>query len=97
MTSLPAYSANILLRGTIPILTALPLPVEGTHLVYFLSTDSTKVDDGCDADALQGLPLAGKVVVIQRGSCAFTDKMSNVAAAGGCVTRLSARAPSLPR
>lgn len=81
VTSLPAYHANILLRGTIPILTALPLPLTETFLVYFLSTDPTKTDDGCDAFP-EGLDLTGKVVVIQRGSCAFTDKMSNAAAAG---------------
>ncbi|ORY84132.1 peptidase S8/S53 domain-containing protein [Leucosporidium creatinivorum] len=84
VTSLPAYTANILLRGTIPILAALPLPITDTLVVYFLSTDPTKTDDGCDA-LPAGLDLSGKVVVIQRGTCLFTDKMSNAAAAGARV------------
>ena len=45
------------------------------------STDSDSVNDGCEA-AINAADLAGKIAIIDRGSCAFTDKVLSAQNAG---------------
>jgi len=39
-------------------------------------------DEMCSTDGLSGSALTGKLALIQRGSCAFTDKVNNAASLG---------------
>ncbi|MCP4345062.1 MAG: M28 family peptidase [Desulfobacterales bacterium] len=38
--------------------------------------------DGCEAEDFEGIDLTGKIALIQRGDCAFTDKAQNAQNAG---------------
>jgi Zn-dependent M28 family amino/carboxypeptidase len=38
--------------------------------------------DGCEADDFQGIDLTGKIAVIQRGTCNFSEKVSNAESRG---------------
>jgi subtilisin family serine protease len=89
VTKLPAYFANVLNRPALPYLSALPLDLSSLPSnmlnVYFTSTDSTITNDACSALPDSTPNLANYVTVVQRGSCTFDQKMSNVAAKGGKV------------
>lgn len=85
VASLPAFTANVLLRGSIPVLSATPLPTTKTYLVYFLSTSSSTTSDGCSELPSSTPDLTDRIVIIQRGGCDFYDKLNNVFNAGGCV------------
>ncbi|GAA5989001.1 hypothetical protein JCM5350_001746 [Sporobolomyces pararoseus] len=89
VTKLPAYNATILGKPALPYLSALPLDLSSLPSnmlnVYFTSTDSTITNDGCSPLPDSTPNLANYVTVVQRGSCTFDQKMSNVAAKGGKV------------
>ncbi|KAG8901449.1 hypothetical protein FRC01_009845, partial [Tulasnella sp. 417] len=63
----------------------LPLKVDGSLPIYATSTDTDIADDACNPLPDTTPDLSGSVVIIRRGSCAFTQKLANVAAKGGKV------------
>ncbi|WP_350547511.1 PA domain-containing protein, partial [Pseudoalteromonas sp. 5-MNA-CIBAN-0065] len=40
------------------------------------TVDSTSINDGCEP-AINAAELAGKIAIVDRGSCAFTIKVKN--------------------
>ncbi|KAG8929169.1 hypothetical protein FRC01_004741 [Tulasnella sp. 417] len=74
----------ILSNGHTPIVyySLTPLPISGSLPIYALSTDTTVANDGCDPLPDSTPDLSGYVVLIRRGSCAFTQKVANAAAKG---------------
>ncbi|KAG8979396.1 hypothetical protein FRC05_008381 [Tulasnella sp. 425] len=64
----------------------LPLNVNGSLPIYATSTDTNIADDACNPLPDTTPNLSGYVVVVRRGTCAFTNKLANVAAKGGKVT-----------
>lgn len=64
----------------------LPLKVNGSLPIYATSTDPNIVDDACNPLPDTIPDLSGYVVVVRRGTCAFTNKLANVAAKGAKVT-----------
>lgn len=89
VTKLPAYLAGVLGRPALPYLSALPLDLStlpsNDLRVYFTSTDSSITNDACNALPDSTPNLANYVTVIQRGTCAFTQKLKNAAAKGAKV------------
>ncbi|KAH8828652.1 subtilisin-like protease [Flagelloscypha sp. PMI_526] len=59
-----------------------PLKVTDTRPIYLVSNDSTVANDACDPLPDTTPDLAGYVVVVRRGTCAFTQKLDNVVAKG---------------
>lgn len=56
---------------------------DGVNLeAWAASYDTTKADDGCAPFPADTPDLSNKIVLIRRGTCAFTDKMNNAAAFG---------------
>lgn len=62
-----------------------PLPVNGTLPVFATSTSTTVPDDACDPLPDTTPDLSGKVVLIRRGFCDFSQKLANAAAKGAKV------------
>lgn len=69
----------------ISYLSAIPLPVNGSLAVYATSTDPSTETDACDPLPDSTPDLSDKVVIVRRGTCAFTQKLQNVADKGGKV------------
>ncbi|KAF7357681.1 Minor extracellular protease vpr [Mycena venus] len=59
-----------------------PLPVTETLPLYATSNDTTVVDDACNPLPASTPDLSGFVVLVRRGTCAFVDKLANIAAFG---------------
>ncbi|KAJ7680663.1 subtilisin-like protease [Mycena polygramma] len=59
-----------------------PLPVNGTLPLYATSNDTTVADDACNPLPDSTPDLSGFVVLVRRGTCAFTAKLANIAAKG---------------
>lgn len=76
-----------------PLAGAITAPV-----VYDTTNAGTRL--GCSnatgANPWVGTPLAGKVVLVDRGSCSFSLKIANIAAAGGVVGVIALVDGSLP-
>lgn len=89
VTKLPAYFATVLGKPALPYLSALPLDISTLPSddlrVYFTSTDSSITNDACNPLPDSTPNLANYVTVIQRGTCAFTQKLKNAAAKGAKV------------
>ncbi|MBB1304176.1 rhombosortase-dependent M36 family metallopeptidase [Pseudoalteromonas sp. SR43-5] len=49
------------------------------------TVDSTSINDGCEP-AINAAELAGKIAIVDRGSCAFTIKVKNAQDAGAIAT-----------
>lgn len=96
---LPTYQANIKSNSPIAYMSPTPLGATGTYNVYFTSNDSSLATDACSALPANTPNLANSVVVVQRGTCTYTVKYKNIAAAGGKVVLLynSADALMLPQ
>ncbi len=60
----------------------LPLKVGGTHPIYATSTDPSIANDACDPLPVSTPDLSPFVVIVRRGSCAFVQKLTNIAAKG---------------
>ncbi|KAJ7187896.1 subtilisin-like protease [Mycena filopes] len=61
----------------------LPLPVTGSLPLFATSNDTTVLNDACNDTLPATTPDLSKfVVLVRRGTCAFTDKLANVAAFG---------------
>ncbi|KAJ7263763.1 subtilisin-like protease [Mycena rebaudengoi] len=65
--------------------TPFALPVTETLPLYAISNDSTIVDDGCSPLPASTPDLSGFVVLVRRGTCAFTTKIANIQAFGAKV------------
>lgn len=74
----------ILSNGHAPVVyySLTPLRIPGSLPIYALSTDTTVANDGCDPLPDSTPDLSGYVVLIRRGSCTFTQKVTNAAAKG---------------
>ncbi|KAJ7282918.1 subtilisin-like protease [Mycena rebaudengoi] len=59
-----------------------PLPITETLPLYATSNDSTIVDDACNPLPESTPDLSDKIVLVRRGTCAFTDKIANIQAHG---------------
>ncbi|KAI1795577.1 subtilisin-like protease [Ganoderma leucocontextum] len=81
---------NLTVQGVthdpITYFSALPLAVKDTLPLYATSKDATIVDDACNPLPDTTPDLSKYVVLVRRGSCAFTQKLGNVAAKGAKVT-----------
>ncbi|KXN90803.1 Minor extracellular protease vpr [Leucoagaricus sp. SymC.cos] len=64
---------------------ALPLPVNGSLPIFATSNSTTVVDDACNPLPDDTPDLSGRLVVIRRGTCPFTQKLTNAAAKGANV------------
>ncbi|MBY7782183.1 M20/M25/M40 family metallo-hydrolase [Vibrio fluvialis] len=49
---------------------------------FNFDSDTYDSSDGCEASDFEGKAIAGKIAVIQRGSCSFSDKVINAQNAG---------------
>ncbi|MCG6507453.1 aminopeptidase, partial [Vibrio parahaemolyticus] len=49
---------------------------------FNFDSDTYDSSDGCEASDFEGKAIAGKIAVIQRGSCSFSDKVVNAQNAG---------------
>ncbi|CEQ43168.1 SPOSA6832_05076, partial [Sporobolomyces salmonicolor] len=81
----PAYSAPILGHPPMPYMSPMPFNLTDDYFVYFTSTNTSVPNDACDPLPSSTPDLSNKVVIVQRGTCDFTVKQANVAAAGGTV------------
>lgn len=59
-----------------------PLQISGSLPIYALSNDTTVTDDACKPLPTSTPDLSNFVVLIKRGTCAFTQKLDNAAAHG---------------
>uniref|UniRef100_A0A0K3CFE5 BY PROTMAP: gi/472583139/gb/EMS20793.1/ subtilisin-like protease [Rhodosporidium toruloides NP11] gi/647397360/emb/CDR40336.1/ RHTO0S05e01794g1_1 [Rhodosporidium toruloides] n=1 Tax=Rhodotorula toruloides TaxID=5286 RepID=A0A0K3CFE5_RHOTO len=82
-TYLAAYYAYLIKRDPVPYISPTPFNLPNNYLLYFTSTDTSVTDDACNPLPSTTPNLANRVVVVQRGTCGFTVKQQNVAAAGG--------------
>ncbi|KAF5385811.1 hypothetical protein D9615_002603 [Tricholomella constricta] len=62
-----------------------PLPFTGALPIYATSNDTTIADDACNPLPDSTPDLSPFVVVVRRGTCAFVDKLANIAAKGAKV------------
>ncbi|KAK0225536.1 pyrolysin [Armillaria fumosa] len=78
---------NVTVEGVdhdpIPYLEAVPFNVTGDLPIYATSTDTSITDDACSPLPSDTPDLSGYVVILHRGTCAFTQKLDNAAAKGG--------------
>ncbi|KAK0476786.1 pyrolysin [Armillaria novae-zelandiae] len=70
-------------RNPIPYLEAVPFNVTGDLPIYATSTDTSITNDACSPLPSDTPDLSGHVVILHRGTCAFTQKLDNAAAKGG--------------
>ncbi|BGP32519.1 hypothetical protein JCM10296v2_004300 [Rhodotorula toruloides] len=82
-TYLAAYYAYLIKRDPVPYISPTPFNLPNNYLLYFTSADTSVTNDACDPLPSTTPDLANRVVVVQRGTCGFTVKQQNVAAAGG--------------
>lgn len=81
---LPAFAANVvgqksvIYQGTVYG----PLVSNKTLELYFTSTNPANTTDACQP-LPKGLDLSNKLIVVQRGSCLFVEKMTYVASRKG--------------
>ncbi|KAJ7680615.1 pyrolysin, partial [Mycena polygramma] len=75
-------------HGGIPYFMALPLNVTGAWPIYATSTNISQPDDACAPLPDSTPDLSPYLVVVHRGTCAFTQKLANVAAKGGKVVMI---------
>ncbi|KAF7376432.1 Subtilisin-like protease [Mycena sanguinolenta] len=69
----------------IPYFMALPLNATGDWPIYATSTDISQVNDACNPLPDDTPDLSGFVVIVHRGTCEFTQKLSMIAEKGGKV------------
>ncbi|KAK0213189.1 pyrolysin [Desarmillaria ectypa] len=78
---------NVTVKGVdhspIPYLVAVPFNVTGDLPIYATSTNTSITDDACSPLPSDTPDLSGYVVILHRGTCAFTQKLANAAAKGG--------------
>ncbi|KAK0437979.1 pyrolysin [Desarmillaria tabescens] len=78
---------NVTVKGVdhnpIPYLEAVPFNVTGDLPIYATSTNTSITDDACNPLPSNTPDLSGYVVILHRGTCAFTQKLANAAAKGG--------------
>lgn len=81
------YGATVTSHADIGMISVLQIASFGAE-TFDVSGDLVRLEDatapinnGCEA-AVNGADLAGKIAVIDRGACAFTDKVLNAQAAG---------------
>lgn len=78
---------NVTVKGVdhnpIPYLEAIPFNVTGDLPIYATSTNTSITDDACSPLPSDTPDLSGYVVILHRGTCAFTQKLANAAAKGG--------------
>jgi hypothetical protein len=86
-TVIPIQNATVqgVQHDPIPYLQALPFKVTTPLEVYATSTDTSVADDACSPLPDSTPDLSNKLVVVRRGTCAFTEKLDNIAAKGGRV------------
>ncbi|KAJ6594206.1 subtilisin-like protease [Mycena capillaripes] len=72
----------------IPYFLALPLNVTGAFPIYVTSTNLSQPDDACDPLPDSTPDLSPYLVLVHRGTCAFTQKLANIAAKGGKVVMI---------
>ncbi|GEM09984.1 subtilisin-like protease [Rhodotorula toruloides] len=87
-TYLPAYYAYLTKRGPVPYISPKPFNLPKNYLLYFTSTNTSVTNDACNPLPASTPDLSNRVVVVQRGTCGFTVKQQNVAAAGGKILLL---------
>ncbi|KAJ6498979.1 pyrolysin [Mycena sanguinolenta] len=69
----------------IPYFMALPLPFIGQWSIYATSTNISQVDDACNPLPDDTPDLSSFVVIVRRGTCQFTQKLTMIAEKGGKV------------
>ncbi|MFV9507857.1 MAG: DUF4397 domain-containing protein, partial [Oscillochloridaceae bacterium umkhey_bin13] len=76
----------------------MPSGVISGEVVYDTTSSGTKLgcSDGDGTNPWTGTPLAGKIVLVDRGTCSFSLKTANIAAAGGIVGIIGLIAPGAP-
>lgn len=77
------YAALINGNISVPVLSILPLPLVGNFEVFFTNLNTNVPDDACKPLHSYVPNLAGKIILVQRGTCPFDDKLYNVVAFGG--------------
>lgn len=84
-TAIPLQNATIQGVDHAPITyySTLPFPETGPFPIYATSNDTTVVDDACAPLPATTPDLSSYLVIVKRGTCAFTQKLANIAAKGG--------------
>ena len=59
-----------------------PFEFDSLPLVHVKKVNSTESSEGCEPADYAGMDLAGKAVLIQRGTCSFSTKWKSAAGAG---------------
>ncbi|KAJ7282961.1 subtilisin-like protease [Mycena rebaudengoi] len=67
----------------IPYFMATPLDVTGEMPIYATSTNISQTDDACQSLPDDTPDLSSYLVIVHRGTCAFTQKLMNIAAKNG--------------
>ncbi|BGP48624.1 hypothetical protein JCM10450v2_004500 [Rhodotorula kratochvilovae] len=80
-----AYYANVRGKPPVPYMSPQPFNLPNDYILYFTSTDPAVTNDACSPLPSSTPNLAGRVVVVRRGTCDFSVKLANVAAAGAKV------------
>ncbi|KAI0040635.1 subtilisin-like protease [Auriscalpium vulgare] len=70
-------------RDSLPYFRLQPAPFPDPLPLYATSNDSTVASDACDPLPDSTPDLSKYVTLVRRGSCAFTQKLGNIAAKGG--------------
>ncbi|KAJ7646960.1 subtilisin-like protease [Roridomyces roridus] len=83
---LQSFTVEGVTHDPIPYYSVLPLPIDGPKKLYAISKDSTVVDDACNPLPADTPDLSEFVVLVRRGTCAFVDKLANIAAFGGNIS-----------
>ncbi|OBZ70623.1 Minor extracellular protease vpr [Grifola frondosa] len=91
LDSTTVYVQNATVFGAnhdpISYLNTIPLPVNGTLPIFATSNEHTTItDDACDPLPDSIPDLSPYVVIVRRGTCAYVQKLTNVATKGGKVT-----------
>ncbi|KAJ7115609.1 subtilisin-like protease [Mycena crocata] len=83
-TLVPLQTFNVVGAEHAPVIyyATFPLPINGSLPLYATSNDSTIVDDACSPLPESTPDLSEFVVLVRRGTCAFKDKITNIAAFG---------------
>ncbi|PBK95398.1 pyrolysin [Armillaria gallica] len=86
-TAIPLQNATVggVVHNPITYFETFPFPITEALPIYAISNDTGVVDDACSALPDSTPDLSSFLVIVRRGTCAFTQKLANIAAKGATV------------
>ncbi|PBK73462.1 pyrolysin [Armillaria solidipes] len=86
-TAIPLQNATVggVVHNPITYFETFPFPITEALPIYAISNDTGVVDDACSALPDSTPDLSSFLVIVRRGTCAFTQKLANIAVKGATV------------